>query len=73
MLKTDGNMVVNLNNWRNDGQQIEQIGNLWPEGRPEAISGSCPAECAGRAEALELISNVDVHSARFVSRKGAAD
>ena len=46
--------------------QSEQIRNLKPECRPRSIFGTGPAECAGRAEALELVKNAAIRLARFV-------
>ena len=34
--------------------RFEQFQNLRPEGSPDAISETGPADCVGRAEALEL-------------------
>ena len=50
--------------------KFERIRNLWPEGRLHPIWGTGPAECAGRAAALEFVKKVDVHLARFVPREG---
>ena len=36
-------------------KKTKQIGNLMAEGPQGAILGTGPAECAGRAEALELV------------------
>ena len=39
------------------GPEIEQIGQLRPEGRPPVILGTGLAVCADPAEALELASS----------------
>ena len=51
-------------------QKSEKIGNLRPEGRPAGILGRGPAECAGPAEALELVKTLTVHLARLDPRNG---
>ena len=51
----------------------KNIGNLRAEGRLDAIWWTGPAESTGRAEALELVKDVKVRSARFVPGTGAAD
>ena len=51
-------------------QKSKKIGHLRPEGRPSAILGRGLAECAGRAEALELVKTLTVRSARLDPRNG---
>ena len=48
----------------------DKIGNLRAKGRPDVIWGTGTAECAGRAETLELINVVDISPARFTVERG---
>ena len=54
-------------------QKTKKIRNLRPWGRPIAIFGAGPAECADPAEALELGKIGSCDSARLCPETGAAD
>ena len=49
---------------------MKNITNFRPESRLHPILGEGLAECAGPAEALELVKNLTVHLARLDPRNG---